>query len=180
MNIIEKFNINQLKEVAESVAIAEELVCNFYKMSANQWKKLKYDVKTLEDLLEHEIVYGPFAQIIRYHKQILNSNIRSFLYYYNICLQDHSILAVLRRYKELDLFSFLLYVSIHELVHIVRFNKFLRGFDASEKERFKEEAIVHKRTCQIIKKSNIKGMDTVLYYYREWAIEGESFDCLML
>ncbi len=179
MNIIEKFNINQLKEVAESIAIAEELVCNFYKMSASQWKKLKYDVKTLENLSEHEIVHGPFAQIIRYHKKS-NSNVRSFLYYYNICLQDHSILGVLRRFGELDFFSFLLYVNIHELVHIVRFYKFLRGFDVSEDERFKEEKIVHKKTCQIIKKSNIRGMKSVLNYYREWSMEGDKFDSLIL
>jgi hypothetical protein len=82
---------------------------------------------------------------------------------------------VLRRSKDMDLFSFLLYVSIHELIHIVRFNKFLRGFDVSESERFKEEIIVHKRTWEIIKKTNIKGLDSVLNYYRGWNSDSESF-----
>jgi len=45
--------------------MAEELVSEYYKMSASQRLRPKYDVKTLVDLDPAEIVHGPFAQIIR-------------------------------------------------------------------------------------------------------------------
>ena len=59
------FGPQQIQTVNLSVAMAEELVSNFYKMSASEWLHPKYDVKTRMDLVQDEIVHGPFAQVIR-------------------------------------------------------------------------------------------------------------------
>ena len=55
------FTHAQLDTVNNAVAMAEELVSNHYKMAASQWLHPKYDVKTLIDLADDEIVRGPFA-----------------------------------------------------------------------------------------------------------------------
>ena len=50
MEMPEKFNPEQIRIVTKCVELAEELVSNYYKMSANQWLRPTYDVKTLSDL----------------------------------------------------------------------------------------------------------------------------------
>jgi len=54
MDTLEKFNSAQINIVNNSVAMAEELVSDYYKMSASQWLHGKYDVKTLADLKPDE------------------------------------------------------------------------------------------------------------------------------
>jgi len=77
---MEKFSLDQIKTVNEAVAVSEEVVCNFYKMSTNQWLRHRYDVKTLIDLDGSEIVDGPFAQIIRYKGQRKDTSLGSSTY----------------------------------------------------------------------------------------------------
>ena len=57
------FGSEQIKIVNNAVAMAEELVSNYYKMSASQWLGPRYDVKTLKELNREEIIHGPFAQL---------------------------------------------------------------------------------------------------------------------
>jgi len=64
------FSPKQIEIVNNAVAMAEELVSNHYKMSASQWLGPRYDVKTLAELINAEIIDGPFAQIIRYRGQL--------------------------------------------------------------------------------------------------------------
>ena len=141
------FTTDELVVVNNAVAMAEELVSNHYKMSASQWLHPKYDIKTLADLSQNEIVDGPFAQIIRYEGKpdggILGSSSYDF---YKVCIQDHAILEVLRAQPEIALFPFGLYVVTHELVHIVRFSRFLQSFNATELEKHTEEHRVHRIT----------------------------------
>lgn len=59
------FNPQQLSIITHAAGMAEELVSNHFKMSASQWLRPKYDVKTLAELDPTEVVDGPFAQIIR-------------------------------------------------------------------------------------------------------------------
>ncbi|PQP32771.1 hypothetical protein C6A36_02715, partial [Desulfobacteraceae bacterium SEEP-SAG10] len=96
MEKLEKFSAEQIGIVDNCVAMAEELVSNFYKMSVSQWSaSCKYDIKTMLDLCPEEIIFGPFAQIIRYQGQRKDSSLGSSTYdFYKICLQDHTILAV--------------------------------------------------------------------------------------
>jgi hypothetical protein len=166
---LEKFNQNQIKSVNNSVAMAEELVSNFYKLSANQWLRHRYDVKTLADLSPDEIVHGPFAQIIRYEGQRKDTSLGSSTFdFYKICLQDYSILSVVKQSPGIKLFPFTLYIVIHELIHIVRFSKFLQNFDASDKEKMVEETRVHKNTHEILNNLRISGLSNVLRFYDKW------------
>lgn len=164
-----KFNADQILIVNSSVEMAEELVSNFYKMSASQWLRPKYDVKTLVDLSPEEILNEPFAQIIRYKGQRKDTSLGSSAYdFYKICLQDHCILLALDHTPDLQLFPFTLYIVTHELIHIVRFSKFLQNFDASPGEKIAEEARVHEDTHQILRNIQVTGISTVLDFYNQW------------
>ena len=168
---LEKFNPQQLEIVNGAVEMAEELVSNFYKMSASQWLHRRFDIKTLADLKPEEIVNGPFAQIIRYEGRHHTRPLGSSTYdLYKICLQDHAIIAVLVQQPELLLFPFVLYIVTHELIHIVRFSKFLQYFDAPPEERQAEEKRVHAKTHEILKPLHLPGLPEVLDYYNEWRI----------
>ena len=171
MDKLKQFTSDQIKIVNSSVEMAEELVSNFYKISANQWVRRRYDIKTLAKLSSNEIVNGPFAQIIRYVGQHKNSSLGSSTYdFYKICLQDHSICGALNTNAELELFPFTLYIITHELIHIVRFTKFLQNFDALPDEKMEEEARVHKNTHEILKPAKIVGLTKVFKFYSKWHI----------
>lgn len=163
------FNAEQLQMINHSVTMAEELVSNYYKMSASQWLRPKYDVKTLANLSPAEIADGPFAQIVRYEGQREGSTLGSGVYdFYKICLQDHTILAVLENTLELSLLPFSLYIITHELIHIVRFSKFLQNFDATPDEKLSEEHRVHEITHKILENLPMSGIADVIDYYHRW------------
>ena len=171
------FDSDQIRIINDSVDLAEELVSNHYKMSASQWLRPKYDVKTLADLTPEETVHGPFAQIIRYAGKRADTSLGSTTYdLYKICLQDHSILRALRESPELRLFPFALYIVTHELIHIVRFSKFLQRFDASDEEKLAEEFRVHQNTHTILSKIQVSGLAIILRYYGKWHDFLEGFE----
>lgn len=170
----ECFGSNQLKIVNNAAAMAEELVSNNYKMSASQWLGPRYDVKTLAELKPEEIIDGPFAQIIRYKGRRKNTTLGSATYdFYKICLQDHTIRSTLEHAREIELFPFSLYIIVHELIHIVRFSKFLQSFEASAEERMAEEKRVHQRTHDILQPVQIQGLKKVLDFYNDWRVPYE-------
>lgn len=164
------FEPAQLAVVTHAVGMAEELVSNHYKMTSSQWLKPKYDVRTLAELEPGEIIdEGPFAQIVRYQGVPRDAALSSSAYdFYKICLQDHSILQALAHHSELRLLPFSLYIIAHELIHIVRFSKFLQGFDASPEERLAEERRVHERTHAILSGVRLGGLESVLHFYSNW------------
>ena len=168
-NNLEQFKHEQLHTVNNAVAMAEELVSNAYKMSENQWLRRRYDVSTLAELDHAEIVDGPFAQVVRFSGRLKGTSLGSAAYdYYKICLQDHAILSALEMEPGLALFPFILYIITHELIHIVRFSKFLQNFDASADERMAEEKRVHKFTHDILSPVRLEGLPFVLEFYRHW------------
>jgi len=170
------FDAHQIVLINNAVSMAEELVSNHFKMSASQWLRPKYDVKTLADLSPAEIVAGPFAQIIRYRGQRKDSSLGSSSYdYYKICLQDHAILEVLAASHDISLFPFGLYIVTHELVHIVRFSKFLQNFHASPEEKLTEEKRVHAATHDILSPVRVVGMSNVLKFYELWRSPVDDF-----
>ena len=168
------FGTEQIKIVNNAVAAAEELVSNYYKMSASQWLGPRYDVRTLAELNPAEIIDGPFAQIIRYKGRRKNTTLGSATYdFYKICLQDHTIQSTLEASPGIELFPFSLYIITHELIHIVRFSKFLQNFEASDRERMAEEKRVHQRTHEILKPIQIAGLRKVLEFYNDWRVPYE-------
>ena len=168
---METFDPDDIATVNNAAAMAEEVVSNHYKMSANQWLKRRYDIRTLADLDPGEIIHGPFAQIIRYEGHHRNRSLGSAAYdFYKICLQDHTILAALAQYRQLQLFPFILYIVTHELIHIVRFTRFLQQFDAAPENRLAEEKRVHAATHQVLARIKVSGLAEVLEFYGEWRI----------
>jgi len=172
---LQEFKSEQLNTVNNAVAMAEELVSNAYKMSENQWLRRRYDVSTLAELDAEEVVDGPFAQVIRFSGRLKGTSLGSSAYdYYKICLQDHSILAALHDTPGMRLFPLVLYITTHELIHIVRFSKFLQSFDATPEETLVEEKRVHAKTRKILDPVSVSGLNNVLEFYGKWhePIEG--------
>jgi len=168
-NELEQFKSEQLHTVNNAVAMAEELVSNAYKMSENQWLRRRYDVSTLAELDHAEIVKGPFAQVIRFSGRLKGTSLGSAAYdYYKICLQDHSILDALQQSPGMQIFPLVLYITTHELIHIVRFSKFLQSLDAPPEETLAEEKRVHAKTRKILIPVNMAGLAEVLEFYSKW------------
>jgi hypothetical protein len=164
-----RFTARQVRVIKEAVSMAEELVGNFYKLSSVQWRRLRFDIKTLADLEEDEIVTGPFAQVIRYEAKPKDVPLGSSTYdYYKICLQDQAILRVTARHPEIQLYPLVLYIVTHELIHIIRFCRFLQRFDASAEEKHEEEKRVHERTHEILTRLTTPGLAKVLHFFRQW------------
>ncbi len=155
--------------VNDAVEVGEELTSNAYKMSFAGWSAQRYDVKTVADLLPAEIVHGPFAQIVRYEGRRVETSLGSSSYdFYKICLQDHNILLTLNKFEELRLFPFILYIVCHELVHVIRFIKFLQAFEASVDEKLEEESRVHEITRSVLSGGRVKGIEEVFTFYAAW------------
>ena len=173
-----QFGPDQLALVDEAVSLAEDLVSDHFKMSSGQWLRNRYDVRTLKDLARDETVQGPFAQVMGYEgrrrDRVLSSSVFTF---YRICIQDTAILTVIAGRPGLDLFSFLVYIVVHELVHIVRFGRFLTMYQASSEAEstLDEERRVHDLTHRILSRVTIPGMAPVLEYFQDWRSEKTLF-----
>lgn len=162
---------SHLHIVDEAVNLAEDIASDFFKFSSTDWKAAPYDIRTLKDLAEEEIVSGVFAQVMRYRQDPSKSPSGIGWYeYYKICLHDHEILNALEREKAVALFPLVLYVVTHELVHIARFRRFLHSFYASGEEKAGEEKRVHQITFDILRKVRISGLEPVLKYYQNHCI----------
>ena len=160
------FSPAELEVLENALWVAEDLVSNHYKMTKSQWLKNRYDVKTLKDLFPYEITEGPFAQVIRYEGKPIDSELLSSSYdFYKICIQDHAILNKLDEEKCIDLYPFSLYIITHELIHIVRFAKFLQNYSASEYEKEAEEKRVHEKTIEILSGISAPGLETIFSFY---------------
>lgn len=169
MGILGTFHPKQVEMINDAAALAEELVSNHYKMSESQWPR--YDVKTAAWLNEEDIVPDHFAQVLPCHARPADKSLGSFTFdYYKICIQDHSILPALKKNKGLYLFPFSLYIITHELIHIVRFYRFLQHFEASPEEKMAEEIRVHKKTFEILKDVRVSGLKAVFDFYHQWLL----------
>lgn len=166
MKNLTKFSRGQIEIVNESVAMAEDLVHDYYKMSTSQWLRLRYDIKTLANLAKDEIVFGRFAQVVRYERKPNDRRSGSYTYdFYKICLQDHTILNTLGKSPQIELLPFALYIITHELIHVVRFRKFLQNFDASDEETHAEEMRVHINTKEVLNRVRLPGLSQVVEFY---------------
>ena len=161
------FQSADLVTLSDALDIAEDKTGDFFKFSFGQWKRHRYDVKTLLSLNEAEISPYAFASLNKYSGI---SNGFSFQPrksdFYQICLQDHRILRALNRDKNLELLPLLVYVFTHELVHIVRFCNFFQRFEVSGEGRDREEKIVHTTTFDILKDVTLPHLDYILESYQ--------------
>ncbi|MCP3943343.1 MAG: hypothetical protein GY710_17915 [Desulfobacteraceae bacterium] len=165
------FDKQALERVDRAVLMAEELVNNFFKLSAGHWLKNRYDIKTAKDLVAHERVCGPFAQVVKYegHKKDVPLGSSSFSLY-KVCLQDPAILSVVEKDSGLLLDPFLLYILTHELVHVARFLRFEHRYENIGEANLTmvEERKVHRLTYAILQRVSIAGLSEVFSFYMKW------------
>ena len=162
------FSGSHLHIIEDAIDFAQEVVTDYFKMSTNEWKDYRYEVKTQKFLSDIEITDRAFAQICKYEciKGESVSPPRSFDLY-RICLQDKNILrAVYNPFNKVKLKPLLLYIITHELSHVIRFSKYYKDFFAPPLEKESEEAKVHSITYEMLRSKGDQSLDYVLDYYR--------------
>jgi hypothetical protein len=167
------FNRAEMEQVNQAAVICEELVNDYYKLSPGQWLKNRYDIKTARDLSLHEQVTGPFAQVVKYEgrkKDVPLGSSRFSLY--TVCIQDPAVLSTVAAHRNLALFPFLLYVLVHELVHVVRFLQFSHRYEHTSEASvtLAEERKVHGLTYGILQPVSIAGLDQIFDFFEKWRI----------
>lgn len=164
------FNSGELQLVDRAVSVSEELVSDHFKLSESQWLRNRFDVKTGINLTpEERIEEDVFAQVIRYRgAPTPDAGPPREFDLYMICLQDHAILKEIRTHADVPFYPFLLYIFVHELIHIVRFGMFLQNFSMPDAKRVDEETLVHLLTRKILASTRLTGVETVIA--QRWAI----------
>lgn len=154
------FNAHQVPMATRAFNDAEKLVSNQFRLSEKEIKNTKYEVKTLAFLNEQEIKDGTFAHLCKYSytkTEAADQNEKGFDFY-RICLQDNTILdAVQRANPFVKLSPLMLYIAVHELIHVLRFTSGEVDFEAGTEEKEKEEVIVHNLTKSALQP--VKGND---------------------
>ncbi len=87
--------------------------------------------------------------------------------FFKICIQDHVIRQAVERDSHIGLLPLTAYVMIHELIHVVRFAKFLQRFDSTAAEQDAEEKRVHAITYDLLQKTRIQGLPEVLAAFND-------------
>jgi hypothetical protein len=162
------FEPDEIAVLRQSIDLSEELLSEHYKVSTSQWKRYRYDIQSLRDLHEKEITDAAFAQIHRYlrhpHERLRGSEPGDF---FKICLQDHVIRRAVQRAAIIELVPLSLSIVTHELIHVIRFAKFLQRFDSTEMEQEAEEGRVHAMTYHLLQNCKVPGLPEVLSAFRD-------------
>lgn len=166
------FQAEEIGVLARAIEMSEELISDFYKISTSEWKRYRYDIQSLRDLHDEEVTDFAFAQIRRYLRRpgerMRGSEPGDF---FKICIQDHVIRKAVERDRHIGLFPLTTYVITHELIHVVRFARFIQRFDSTASEQEQEETRVHALTFELLQKRPIEGLPEVLAAFS---------DCLMM
>jgi len=164
--MVRYFNQTQIPAAARAFNDAEKLVSRHFRMSENDLRKNRYDVKTLAFLEEHEVKDGAFAHLCKYSydkSSDLRPEGREGFDFYRICLQDNIILdAVDRANSFIKLNPLMLYIAVHELIHVLRFGNGDIDFNAPEEEKEREEKIVHNLTRSALQQVSQNDLEIVL------------------
>jgi hypothetical protein len=119
-------------------------------------------------LKEEEITDEAFAQIHRYaaspQQRLRGSEPGDF---FKICLQDHVIRKAIQRDPHICFLPLTTYIVTHELIHVVRFAKFLHRFDSTLTEQEGEEQRVHALTFRLLENFQIRGLPEVLTVFKD-------------
>jgi len=171
------FSLPHIATVYEAFQHAETLTETYFGLGDRGLKAHKYEVKTLAQLEEHERSHGAFAHLCRYYYQKDGRiNHPDNYYFFKICLQDDHILdAVKRGETYVKLAPLMLYIAIHELVHVVRFNRGDSDFDAACEARQEEEERVHSITRNILRPVPRSDLNLVLECFSDRYRLGDMF-----
>jgi hypothetical protein len=163
------FNQDELAVLGQAISISEDIVSDHFKFSTSDWRRHRYDIRSLKDLLEEEVIDAAFAQIRRYarhpRERVRGSETGD---YFKICLQDHVIRRATERDSLIALLPLTTYIVVHELIHVVRFARFLQSFSSTQPEQDAEERRVHMLTYQLLENRKIKGLPIVLAAFTDY------------
>jgi hypothetical protein len=163
------FHPYEIHVLQQAMEISEEVISDFYKISTSEWKRYRYDIQTLKDLQEEEITDSSFAQILRYarspYQRSRGSEPGDF---FKICLQDHVIRHALQRDPHIQFLPLSTYIVTHELIHVVRFAKFLQPFHTTESNQDAEEKRVHALTHRMLERRRIQGLSEVFVAFKDF------------
>ncbi len=167
---IQGFGKAQLRLLAKMLKLAREITGDHYKLSSDEAARLPVEIRTLADLQEFEIQSGEIlAYIARYGYKDPRMGRSQDLYQVNV--QDHNILdRLLSDQEEIEFSPLMLYVLTHELIHVIRFVKFLTPFHQGDSDKLQEERRVHFVTHKLLSKVSMDGMDKVLEKYEHLAL----------
>ena len=163
------FGREEMGLFSQALEVAEENVSDHFRLSHGFWQRHPFEVRTLADLDPEEVSSQALAQVLRLRQPGGERGIRA-KDFFRICFQDHNFLKLIKREKANERFLPLLtYVMVHELVHVVRFYKFMQLFDAEEKQRASEEAKVHRISADILEQVKLPHLGWVLKCYEDHA-----------
>lgn len=164
------FSSNQIQILNEAVTISEEVTNDFFPLTRRDWIENPYEVRTLHDIEGHEHPGESFAHLVRYTSDPagkLRGCDAGRLY--RICLNDPRFLEEISSMGQRALCALMVYVITHELVHIVRFGRYLCL--PSLEDRRREEERVHDLTREILAPVRIEGMPQVLDRFKHLSME---------
>lgn len=132
------FGAPELDDVAHAAARARELTGQHFALPDRWFEATSHEVCTLRDLRRTEVLGGGrLAQIRRVLRVAAGGGegrvlrCETLCPHYRICLQDHNILACVRRRGDLPVLDLLTCVLTHEYVHLVRFQRLDHPYHAS-------------------------------------------------
>ena len=160
------FSYSEMATLGEALRIAEEVTSDYYKISPGQWKRHPYDVKLWATWQHLTIPYDVFAVLDKGQRKddILWPRAKGRDFYF-ILLRDEKILSALARDERLNLLPLMLYIFTHELIHIVRFSKFMQRFEVSQEAKEEEEEKVHGLTYEVLRRVPVENLSYVLESY---------------
>ena len=168
-----QFGPDDLRQVQQALALAEELTGRFYCIPGREWPRYPYDVRTRAD--------GPgpdppaFADVIRVVTEPRRGNGPFYPERFRIRLRDDTILAAVHdREDGVELAPLLLYVLTHELVHVIRFGGEFAPFEAPLEQRLREEDKVHAITSRILEPVTDDGLRKVAALYSGALLEAQA------
>ncbi len=178
MVAFKQFSQAEVACVNKTFVHAEALLRRHYGLSQGDWKKHRYDVKTLAHLEDHEVNERAFAHLCKYcFGKDQDSDRSDELCFYRVCLQDNRILnAVERAHSFIKLHPLMLYIATHELVHIIRFSRGESQFNAPLEDKTQEEETVHTITQSILKPVAHEGLSLVLDCFSDQYHIGDIFN----
>lgn len=164
--MIRYFNATHIPVAARAFSDAEKLVSRHFRLTEDDLRKNKYDVKTLAFLEQHEVNDGAFAHLCKYSYEKSSDGKpeeKEGFEFYRVCLQDHIILDALERANTfIKLSPLMLYIAVHELIHVLRFSTGAADFSAPQEEKEQEEKIVHNLTRSALQPARQPDMNMVL------------------
>lgn len=159
------FTQSDFRTITKAAALAETLTQRFFSLPVDGWKREPYAIFTRKEVSRKLHEQDAFAQVIRYAKGPVCPHRTPHKERYGVVLQDPNILMALLRSSNHDLWTLMLFVLTHELVHIVRFSRYNVDFFAPVADRDNEERLVHDMTREIL--SGVDNTDNLITLYEK-------------